>query len=179
MTIKKILNVKEHYKYLRDGKKHLWREHTRVDRDCFTEENNSEHKEFIKEFMLFHIHDKFEYIESCNYEVMIGNERRCDVLVVLNNGKKMCIECQLSKISRKNLYDRTFYYLHSGYEVKWVLPYIYNEYIFTRLIKYCGHLGYSCYIKLIYLVDIGHYCVEYNIFHKKTVFDKHKVKIGS
>lgn len=145
--------VKEHDKYLKDGKPHLWRSHDRYMHEGRTESNTENHKSFVDWFIGLHMNNidvgsKKEY----HKEQRIGDRHICDVLISVvkgNNIKRYCVECQLSRISRRELYDRTFYYLHNSYEVVWVIPHSYSitEHIFSRLGRYCLHLGYN--VKLL------------------------------
>lgn len=162
MRSKKEVSVKEHYKYLRDGKNHFWSSHARVFHDGLTEKNTEDHKEFVSGFGKV-MSSSLINIISLYYEVTIGTERRCDILVSFKSGNKRCIECQLSKISKSELYNRSFYYLHSGFDVEWVLYKNYSniQYIYSKLIKYCEHLGY-----LSRIIDRKG-VVSYIIYHEK------------
>lgn len=95
-----------------------------------------------------------DYIKNCKpyilttylKEVKIGNHR-CDVLIEYSNGLKVAVELQCSSISKDEIYDRTFNYLHNGYCVEWVVSHdyckIFSCYGLETLLKYCAHLGYK------------------------------------
>lgn len=175
MRNEKEVFVKEHHKYLRDGKYHFWSSHTRDFKGEFTERDTEEHKLFVKSIIAWL--DKPLSADKTiiyNTEVSIGNERRCDILVQTKDKRNICIECQLSHISKKELYDRTFYYLHNRYEVMWIIKeeYYQSQYTFDRLFKYCCHLGYK-----VRLYRCNPLSIVFDIHHDRTKQNLHKLMI--
>lgn len=130
MTTKTM--VKAHKKLLKNGKLYDWREHYRMEHNGRTETDTEEHQEFVKHVKIIidscmSIRDVLK-LKDDNYIVKVTtedkditiNDRKCDIVILLFSSKKICLECQISKLSSIELYDRTCNYLSSGYEVVWI-----------------------------------------------------------
>lgn len=123
ISLYKIIPVRSTEYYMRGGR---------------TEVNTSEHKSFCK--AIYYIVDGYstrskeilflsdiDYASKVKYEERIGYSdssekiRICDILVKTYVGRNICIECQLSNISHKDLRARSLHYLNHNYEVVWVI----------------------------------------------------------